>query len=65
MTLIEKIASIDHAMTVSELSNYIHLGHTAIYNLVARRAIPHFRIGYSVRFDPQQIAAWLRERAVR
>lgn len=62
MSIIEQIATQDHALTVSELSKYLQLGKTAIYDMMRRRAIPHIRIGYSVRFDPAEIEAWLRKR---
>lgn len=63
LPLFERIASIDHAITVPQLSTLLHLGRTAIYDLVKRKAIPHFRIGYNVRFDPLEIARWLREKS--
>jgi excisionase family DNA binding protein len=64
ITLVDRIASIDHAITVPELSKFLHLGRTAIYYLVKRHAIPHFRIGYNVRFDPSDIAEWLQNKAL-
>lgn len=62
--LFEQIASIDHAVTVPQLSKLLHLGRTAIYDLVKRQAIPYFRIGYNVRFDPSEIARWLRDKSL-
>jgi len=60
MSIIEELESLGRAITVAELGRYIHLGRTAIYDLVRGGRIPYFRIGYSVRFDPLQIAEWLR-----
>ena len=33
-----------------------------IYRLVEQGAIPHFRVGGLIRFDPQAIADWLRRK---
>ena len=30
-----------------------------VYRLAQLRQIPHYRIGGTVRFDPQEIAEWL------
>jgi excisionase family DNA binding protein len=65
MSIIEKISSIDHAISVAELASLLNLGRTAIYDMVHRGAIPSFRVGYSVRFDPHEIAEWLRDRSHR
>jgi excisionase family DNA binding protein len=48
---------------VAELAELLNLGRTAIYDMVRRCAIPCIRIGYSVRFDPDEIAKWLRARS--
>lgn len=62
MSLIEKLNTMDRALTVTELANLLHLGKTAIYDMVRRGAIPCIRFGYSVRFDPHEIAEWLKNR---
>lgn len=64
MSLPEKIEAIDRAMTVSELAKLLNLGKTAIYELVRRNAIPHYRVA-GLRFDPQETADWLRSRFIR
>lgn len=63
MSIIERLASFDHAITVAELSELLHLGRTAIYDMVRRGSLPCIRVGYSVRFDPEAIAKWLRARS--
>lgn len=35
-----------------------------IYDLAKRGAIPHYRIGSSVRFDPVKVMAWLKEHEI-
>lgn len=63
MSIFERLASFDQAITVAELTELLNLGRTAIYDMVRRGAIPYIRIGYSVRFDPDEIAKWLRARS--
>jgi excisionase family DNA binding protein len=63
MSIFERLASFDHAITVAELAEILGLGRTAVYDMVNRRAIPCIRIGYSVRFDPDETAKWLRARS--
>ncbi len=63
MSIIEKLASIDHAISVAELASVLSLGRTVIYDMVRRGAIPYIRVGYSVRFDPDEIAKWLPDRS--
>jgi excisionase family DNA binding protein len=63
MSIPEKIEAIDRAMTVSELASLLNLGKTAIYDLVRRNAIPHYRVA-GLRFDPQETADWLRSRFI-
>ena len=65
MTLPEKIERIDHAMTVTEISDLLNLGKTAIYEMTRRGAIPFYRLGGSVRFDPDAIAEWLRTHSIQ
>lgn len=63
MSLAEKIEAVDHAITVSELCIMLNLGKSAVYDLVRRNAIPHYRLA-GLRFDPQETADWLRSRFI-
>jgi len=62
MMLVDKLKSMDHALTVPELAKMLHMGKTAVYEMVRRGTIPCIRFGYSVRFDPEEIAEWLEMR---
>jgi excisionase family DNA binding protein len=35
-----------------------------VYDLAKRGQIPHYRIGRSVRFDPEKVKAWLDEHEI-
>lgn len=52
------------ALTVSELVPILGYGRSALYEMTAVGRIPHYRIGSSIRFDPHEVARWLRARAV-
>jgi excisionase family DNA binding protein len=51
-------------LTVTELSPLLSITPGAIYMLIARRQIPHLKIGRRIRFDPAQIEAWLQNQKV-
>lgn len=52
------------ALTAAELAPLIGVGRTAMYELAAEGRIPCYRIGTMLRFDPVQVAQWLREHQV-
>ena len=58
----DRIAKIDHALTVQELMKSLNLSRALIYRLAASGQIPCMRVGRAVRFDPKFVAAWLRAR---
>lgn len=60
MNLIEQLESRNGAMKVSELCELLGVDDKHIYRMAARGALPSFHIGGSVRFDPQEVANWLR-----
>lgn len=46
-------------LTVSELSDYLHIKVKTIYSKVAAGEIPHYRIGHLIRFRLDEIDVWL------
>jgi excisionase family DNA binding protein len=51
------------ALTVSEVAEILSISERQVYKLASESVIPSFRIGSSIRFDPAQVAAWLRQKA--
>ena len=51
------------ALTVSEVAEILSVSERQVYKLASEGVIPSFRIGSSIRFDPAQVAAWLRKKA--
>jgi len=51
MSIPEKLEAMESAFTVAQLAAVLNLGKTAIYDLVRRNAIPHYRLA-GLRFDP-------------
>jgi excisionase family DNA binding protein len=49
-------------MKVAELSELLGVDDKHIYRMAARGNLPSFHVGGAVRFDPQEVAKWLRLR---
>jgi len=45
--------------TVEELAQYLDVGHSYVYKLTSEHRIRFVRIGRTVRFRPEDVAAWL------
>lgn len=63
----ERAASIEplpNLLTVAELVPLLGISRTTVYEMVTKRQIPHLRIGMMIRFDPGEIARWLRLKTV-
>lgn len=48
------------AMNVKDLANLLGVSQKQIYALRDKGAIPSFRVGAAIRFDPIAITQWLR-----
>jgi excisionase family DNA binding protein len=62
LNLIEELESRRGAMKVSELTELLGVDDKHIYRMAARGQLPSFRVGGAVRFDPHEVANWLRLR---
>jgi len=51
------------AMNVKEVANLLGVSEKQIYALRDKGAIPSFRVGAAIRFDPLAIAQWMRTKA--
>ena len=51
-------------MDVKELSNYLGIGKSKIYNLIRQKKIPASKIGRQYRFSKEVIDNWLKERII-
>jgi excisionase family DNA binding protein len=60
MTLIQALESRREALTVQEVADLLGVSDKHIYEMIADGRLPAFRVGRSVRIDPQDIADWLR-----
>jgi excisionase family DNA binding protein len=56
-----QLESSPNMITVKMLAELLNIGQTKVYKLVNHRAIPHYRFGKMIRFDPWIIARWVRE----
>jgi len=49
-------------MKVAELCELLGVDDKHIYRMAARGSLPCFHVGGAVRFDPQEVAKWLRSK---
>jgi excisionase family DNA binding protein len=61
-SLAAEVEKIPRALRASELAKILSTSNMTIYRLVEQGAIPHFRVGGLIRFDPHAIADWLRRK---
>jgi len=64
MKLVETLKSRTGALKVVEVAKLFGVTPQHIYKMAASGRIPSFRISGSVRFDPDEVAAWLKEKQV-
>ena len=62
LNLIEELENRRGGIKVADLAGILGVDDKHIYRMAARGLLPSFRVGGAVRFDPQEVAKWLRER---
>jgi excisionase family DNA binding protein len=62
MKLVETLKSRTGALKVAEIAELLSVTPQHIYKMAARGSIPSIRISGSVRFDPDEVAAWLQRK---
>lgn len=60
----DRIEGMPHALTVRELKALLQVSDQTIYRMIADHTIPFLTVRNSYRFDPKQIAEWLRHRSM-
>ena len=63
-SLADRIECTPHALTVRELMTILRVSDQTIYRMCADQTIPFFLVRGSYRFDPKEIAEWLRKRSL-
>lgn len=62
MKLVETLKKRSGALKVAEVAELFGVTPQHIYKMAASGRIPSFRISGSVRFDPDDVATWLKEK---
>ena len=62
MTLIQILESREEALNVTQVAELLGISEKKVYHLAAAGVLPSFRVGKAVRFDPQDLADWLRRK---
>lgn len=60
--VIQTLESKECALKASELAKLLGVTRQHIYKMAAGGSLPSFRVGAAVRFDPKQVAEWLKVR---
>lgn len=63
MLLAEIVEDKKEALRVAEIAQILDVSIKKIYRMVAKGQIPSLKISSSIRFDPHDIAAWLRSQS--
>lgn len=51
-------------LSVREAADHLGVGRNTVYELVARRELPHLRIGRTIRIPTESLAAWIAARTL-
>lgn len=60
----EKTSKFKEVMDVKELSEYLGIGKSKIYQLIQQKRIPASKIGRQYRFSKSVIDSWLKENLI-
>ena len=60
LNLVEELEAKRGAIKVADLTRILGVDDKHIYRMAARGLLPSFHVGAAVRFDPQEVAKWLR-----
>jgi len=52
-------------LTVDEAASLLRLSTSTVYKLTCRKRIPSLKINSALRFDPDELEAWIRKQAVK
>jgi excisionase family DNA binding protein len=55
---------VKQVMDIKELSEYLGIGKSKIYNLIRHKKIPASKIGRQYRFSKDVVDAWLKEKII-
>lgn len=64
-SLLERVEQVETLLGYEELAAMLNLTVQSLRHRVARKQIPHFKLGSTVRFDPVEIREWLNRGRVK
>jgi excisionase family DNA binding protein len=62
MQLVELVENGTRALKVRDVAQLLGVSAQQIYKMAAKGEIPSFKVANAVRFDPHDIATWLRQK---
>ena len=64
LTVAEQLAQAKRLLSVREVAELLGEHDDTIYRRCKRGTMPHYRLGSLLKFEPAQVAKWLREHYV-
>jgi excisionase family DNA binding protein len=58
------IETVPHLLTIDQLAEHLGITTRHVRRLVAKRRVPYVKVGWLVRFDRDEITAWLDQHRV-
>jgi excisionase family DNA binding protein len=62
MKLVELVENRTEALRVRDVAPILGVSIQQVYKMAASGQIPSFRVASSVRFDPEDVATWLKKK---
>jgi excisionase family DNA binding protein len=61
---VTELKKLESLWNVADAAAFLNTSRNAVYKLVERKQIPHFRLGRKVLFDPAKLRRWLEDHHV-
>lgn len=55
---------IENLWKVDDVMRFIGVGRTWVYEAARRNALPHVRLGNTLRFEPDEVRAWVAKNRI-
>ena len=56
------MTDMNNLLTPQQMANFLGMSRIWVYKQAERGLLPFYRVGDAIRFDPEEIEAYLRER---
>jgi excisionase family DNA binding protein len=64
MRILERLSHVDKFLGVQSVADLFGDSYTTIYRRARSGKMPHLRFGATIKFDPAELAAWIKDHRV-